>query len=127
MICIRCGHEIPEGAAFCPNCGEKAPQGGSGPETPLFDRMEDRYGEDLFWLNARQIMKGESGEALTARAGKEPAQPRDTDQTDGESAAYRAFGGVLAQIVDLDGRAEISEAECRAFAEALELSSVTSR
>ncbi len=57
----------------------------------------------------------------------EQAQPWDADQTDGERAAYRDFGGVFAQIINLDGRAEISEAECQAFAEVLELSGVTSR
>lgn len=56
-----------------------------------------------------------------------PAGLSDTDPADGEAAAYRDFGGVLAQIVNLDDRAEISEAECRAFAEVLELSSITSR
>lgn len=45
----------------------------------------------------------------------------------GRDEDYRDFGGVLARVVNLDGRAEISEEECRAFAEALELSSITSR
>lgn len=57
----------------------------------------------------------------------ETAQPWDTDLTGEEKAAYRNFGGVFAQIINLDDRAEISEAECRAFAGVLELSSVTSR
>ncbi len=57
----------------------------------------------------------------------ESAQPWNTDQADDEIAAYRDFGGVFAQIIDLDGKAEISEAECQAFAEVLDLSSVTSR
>lgn len=55
------------------------------------------------------------------------AQPWDTDQGGDEIAAYRDFGGVFAQVINLDGKAEISEAECQAFAEVLELSSVTSR
>ena len=55
------------------------------------------------------------------------AQPWDTDQGGDEIAAYRDFGGVFAQVINLDGKTEISEAECQAFAEVLELSSVTSR
>ncbi len=57
----------------------------------------------------------------------ESAQPWDTDQSDDEIAAYRDFGGVFAQIINPDGRTEISEAECQAFAEVVELSSVTSK
>ncbi len=57
----------------------------------------------------------------------EPAQLWNTDQAGDEIAAYRDFGGVFAQIINLDGKAEISEAECQAFAEVLDLSSVTSR
>lgn len=57
----------------------------------------------------------------------ESAQPWDMGQTDDEIAAYRDFGGVFAKVINLDGKAEISEAECQAFAEVLELSSVTSR
>ncbi|MBP3520513.1 MAG: zinc ribbon domain-containing protein, partial [Oscillospiraceae bacterium] len=36
MICEKCGHAIPEGADFCPLCGEKTVQGGSDPETPIY-------------------------------------------------------------------------------------------
>ncbi len=36
MICVKCGNEIPEGAAFCPNCGEKVGRSGSGSEAPLY-------------------------------------------------------------------------------------------
>lgn len=57
----------------------------------------------------------------------ESVQPWDTDQADDEIAAYREFGSVFAQIINLDGKAEISEAECQAFSEVLELSGVTSR
>ena len=44
-----------------------------------------------------------------------------------EIAAYRDFGGVFAEIINLDGEAEISERECRAFAGVPELSRATSR
>lgn len=44
-----------------------------------------------------------------------------------EQAAYRSFGEVLSQVVNLDDERAISEGECRAFAEVLELSSVTYR
>lgn len=57
----------------------------------------------------------------------EAAQPWEEDQTEDEIAAYRDFGEVFAQIINLDGEAEISEEECRAFAEVLELSRITSR
>lgn len=36
MVCVKCGREIPEKAAFCPHCGEKAAQDGLGPEIPLY-------------------------------------------------------------------------------------------
>lgn len=66
-------------------------------------------------------------EFLTGLCG-ESAQLWDTPQNGGgEREAYRNFGGVFAQVINLDGRAEISETECRAFAEVLELSCVTSR
>ena len=42
-------------------------------------------------------------------------------------AAYRDFGRVFSQIVNLDNDISISETECRAFADVLELSGVTSR
>ena len=57
----------------------------------------------------------------------EPAQPWDADRTEEEAEAYRDFGAVFARIVNLDEKAEISQAECQAFAAVLELSSVTSR
>lgn len=47
--------------------------------------------------------------------------------SDSEKAAFQNFGNVFAQIIDLDGKAEISEAECRAFTEVLEFSSITSK
>ena len=56
----------------------------------------------------------------------ESAQPWDTDQMDDKIAAYRDFSSVFAQIINPDGKMEISESECQAFAEALELSSITS-
>ena len=66
-------------------------------------------------------------EFLTGLCG-ESARLWDAAQgSDEEKAAYRDFGSVLAQVVNLDDEAEISGAECRAFAEVLELSSVTSR
>ena len=36
-ICSNCGKEIPEGAAFCTECGTPAPAGGTGiaPQGPL--------------------------------------------------------------------------------------------
>lgn len=55
------------------------------------------------------------------------AQPWDGAQTNEEREAYQGFGDALASVIDLDGRMEISEAECRAFAAALELSGITSR
>lgn len=55
------------------------------------------------------------------------AQPWNKDQAGEEAAAYRDFGAVLAQIVNLDDRAEISSEECRSFAAVLELSCITSR
>lgn len=36
MQCVKCGHEIVDGAAFCPFCGEKVAQGAQGPEEPLY-------------------------------------------------------------------------------------------
>lgn len=57
---------------------------------------------------------------------EESAQPWDTDQTGDKIAAYRDFSRVFAQIINLDGKTEISESECQAFAEVLELSSITS-
>ena len=47
--------------------------------------------------------------------------------SENEEAAFRNFGCVLAQIINLDDHAEISEAECRAFAEVLVISSITSK
>lgn len=65
-------------------------------------------------------------EFLTELCG-EAAQPWSGEQTGEEAAAYRAFGAVLAQIVNLDDRMEISSEECRSFAAVLELSCITSR
>ena len=64
---------------------------------------------------------------LLAELCGESVQPWDQDRMDDEIAAYRDFGSALARIINLDGRMEISEAECQAFAAALELSSITSR
>ena len=61
-------------------------------------------------------------ELLASLCGKS-AQPWMAAQKEDEMAAYQDFSGVLAQIIS----PEISEAECRAFAEMLELSNVTSR
>lgn len=36
MRCVKCGHEIVGGAAFCPLCGEKAAQTVQGPEEPIY-------------------------------------------------------------------------------------------
>lgn len=47
--------------------------------------------------------------------------------SDDEKAAYRNFGSVLAQVINMDEKTEISVAECCAFAEVLELSIVTYR
>lgn len=47
--------------------------------------------------------------------------------SDSEKTAFQNFGKVFAQIIDLDGKAEISEAECWAFTEVLEVSSITSK
>ena len=49
------------------------------------------------------------------------------EQTEEEMAAYRGFGRVLSQIVNMSSDLFISETECRAFADVLELSGVTSR
>ena len=55
------------------------------------------------------------------------SQPWNPEQTEEEMAAYRDFGRVFSQIVNLDNDRSISETECRAFADVLELSGVTSR
>ena len=47
--------------------------------------------------------------------------------SDSEKTAFQNFGNVFAQIIDLDGETEISEAECWAFTEVLEVSSITSK
>lgn len=65
-------------------------------------------------------------EFLTGLCG-ESAQPWNPEQTEEEMAAYRDFGRVFSQIVNLDNDRSISETECRAFADVLELSGVTSR
>lgn len=57
----------------------------------------------------------------------ESTQPWNKNQTDDEIAAYRDFSGIFMKIINLDDKMEISEAECQAFIEVLELSSVTSR
>ncbi len=65
-------------------------------------------------------------EFLTGLCG-ESSQPWNPEQTEEEMAAYRDFGRVFSQIVNLDNDRSISETECRAFADVLELSGVTSR
>lgn len=58
----------------------------------------------------------------------ESTQLLDMTQGDAdEKAAYRSFTDAFAQVINLDSDREISQAECQAFAEVLELSSVTSR
>lgn len=47
--------------------------------------------------------------------------------SDSEKAVFQNFGNVFARIINLDGKAEISEAECRAFTEVLEFSGITSK
>ncbi len=65
-------------------------------------------------------------EFLTVLCG-ESDQPWNPEQTEEEMAAYRGFGRVLSQIVNMSSDLFISETECRAFADVLELSGVTSR
>lgn len=36
MECVRCGHEIMEGAAFCPCCGEKVAEEKTGEDKPVY-------------------------------------------------------------------------------------------
>ena len=36
MNCVKCGHEIMEGAAFCPYCGEKVAGGTPGESGPIY-------------------------------------------------------------------------------------------
>ncbi len=36
MKCVKCGHEIMEGAAFCAHCGEKVSVGIQGEDKPIF-------------------------------------------------------------------------------------------
>lgn len=36
MDCVKCGHEIMEGAAFCPYCGEKVAGGRPGERGPIY-------------------------------------------------------------------------------------------
>ncbi|MCI8816173.1 MAG: zinc-ribbon domain-containing protein [Angelakisella sp.] len=57
----------------------------------------------------------------------ESTQPWDTEQQQEEREAYRSFGRVLARVVNLDDEAAISQAECQAFGDVLELSGVTYR
>ena len=65
-------------------------------------------------------------EFLAGMCGLSP-RPWSAEQVSGEeTAAFEGFGGVFARIINPDGDAEISEAECRAFAEVLEFSSITS-
>lgn len=47
--------------------------------------------------------------------------------SDEEKVAFQGFGSVFARIVNQDEDVGISEADCRAFAEVLDLSSVTSK
>ena len=55
------------------------------------------------------------------------SQPWGVGQvSDDEKAAFQGFGSVFGRIINLDGDTEISETECRAFAEVLEFSSITS-
>ena len=56
----------------------------------------------------------------------ESTQPWDTEQQE-EMEAYRSFGRVLARVVNLDDEMSISQAECQAFSDVLELSGVTYR
>lgn len=57
-----------------------------------------------------------------------PSQSWGGDETsDDEKAAFLEFGSVFARILDQDHSVEISEEECRAFAEVLLISSITSR
>ena len=52
---------------------------------------------------------------------------RQIDAAQEEREAYRSFGRVLARVVNLDDEAAISQAECQAFGDVLELSGVTYR
>lgn len=36
MVCVKCGHEVMEGAAFCPYCGEKISGELPGEDAPLY-------------------------------------------------------------------------------------------
>ncbi|MDE7219524.1 MAG: hypothetical protein K2O45_07895 [Oscillospiraceae bacterium] len=65
-------------------------------------------------------------EFLAGLCGK-PSQLWEAGPSDGSgNAAFRDFASVFANIIDLDGETAVSEAECRAFAEVLEFSSITS-
>ncbi len=64
-------------------------------------------------------------EFLAALCGSS-AQPWNKSQADGVEASYHDFGAVFAQVVNLDSLAEITQEECKAFADVLNLSFITS-
>lgn len=65
-------------------------------------------------------------ESLAGLCGQ-PTQALGMDQAGGEAAAFQEFSQVFARIINLDEEAEISQEECQAFAEVLEISSITSK
>lgn len=66
-------------------------------------------------------------EFVAGLCGRPSQSWRGDEASDGEKAAFQEFGSVLARVLDRDQSAEISETECRAFAEVLLISSITSR
>lgn len=52
---------------------------------------------------------------------------RGEQVSESEREAFQDFGSVFAHIIDMDGEIVISREECRAFAEVLEISSITSK
>lgn len=76
MICNKCGANIPDGAAFCPQCGAKDPVAQAQPEQPV--------------------------QAAQPAPQPQPVQFEQTEQPAAETAAPKAnpFGDVIAKIKD---------------------------
>ena len=62
MFCTKCGKENPNGTSFCESCGEKLPDAGQQPNTPLGERAayekELREEEDNIKLWNKGILAG---------------------------------------------------------------------